>query len=301
MNISILTPTYNRADLLKRLYKALLTQTDKDFVWIIVDDGSTDNTEETVRRWIASESEFEIRYLKKINSGKSSALNLAFESCRDIDFFAVIDSDDIAIPQAVETIKNKAKQYSANEIVGAIFFRYQNVDNSLLCLSKKSILTEEKILTRYEHDAKYTKDDGCFGYYKRVTDNYRYPEYPNEKYVGPTVLQMAMARQYKIAFTEDVVGIAEYQDGGLTRSGRKLRIKNPLGMIHYSGLLQDKINPSLKSRIKYAISAQAYASLCPYTKKQLFEMGIPKSYLKFWAKPFGMLLALRWKSIYGPL
>ncbi len=301
MNISILTPTHNRARLLENLYRALLAQTDKAFTWIIVDDGSTDETEKVVRGWIDSHSDFEIRYLKKVNGGKSSALNFAFDNCQNIDFFAVIDSDDIPTHNAVEIIKNKVQYYSTNQTVGAIFFRYRHTDGSLLCVSKKNTLTEERVLTRYEHDAVYSKDDGCLGYYKRVTDKYRYPEYPNEKYVGPTVLQMTIAKEYKIAFTQEVVGIAEYQEGGLTKSGRKLRMKNPLGMIHYSGLLQDKLNPSLKSRIKYAISAQAYASLCPYTKKQLLEMGIPKSYLKFWAKPLGMLLAHHWESTYGPL
>ena len=77
--ITIFTPTYNRAHTLVRTYNSLCQQTCKDFEWLIIDDGSTDNTYEIVQEWI-EESDFKIRYIYKENGGKHTALNVAFKN-----------------------------------------------------------------------------------------------------------------------------------------------------------------------------------------------------------------------------
>ncbi|MCI9414110.1 MAG: glycosyltransferase family 2 protein [Clostridiales bacterium] len=296
MKIAVLTPTYNRAHLLGRLYHSLLSQTDTDFVWIVVDDGSTDDTESVIESFVNARPPFTIRYYYKENGGKASALNYAFQNEPDIDFFAVIDSDDHAVPEALHRIREKVGQYEGIYEVGAIFFRYQNPDGSILHLKGGLMPAGEVVMTRYEHDACYAKDDGCMGYFQRAVSEYRYPVYKNEKYVGPIVIQMMMADKYKIAFTNVVIGIAEYQEGGLSKSGRKLRLNNPMGMVHYSGLLQSKQNPSRRIRLKYAISAQAYACFGHLSKQDIAAVGMDKRYLKKWAKPFGWLLAGYWRK-----
>ena len=64
--LTIFTPTYNRGDILGNAYKSLKKQTNQDFIWLIVDDGSTDKTEDIVEKWI-EENTIEIRYIKKEN------------------------------------------------------------------------------------------------------------------------------------------------------------------------------------------------------------------------------------------
>lgn len=292
--IAVLTPTFNRRVLIERLYHSLEQQSDADFVWIVVDDGSTDETEAYFASLEQAGCPFELRYQKKENGGKSSALNYAFVNNPDILFFAIIDSDDSALPDAVRTIKRKVEEYAEEREVGAIWFRYNNPDGSQLKSNRGNSHTEAVVMTRYEHDAVYSKDDGCIGYFDRAVREYRFPEYEGEKYVGPIVLQMEMAEKYKIAFTVDTVGTAEYQEGGLSKSGRKLRLKNPLGMIHYCGLLQSKKNRSFRSRLLYTVGGQAYLILSPYSKKEAVEKGIRKEWLKWWAKPFGWILAVKW-------
>lgn len=104
--LTIFTSTYNRAYILESLYKSLKNQTIKDFKWLIVDDGSTDNTQELVKNWISQETSFEIIYIKQENGGKQRAHNKAVE-ISDTELFFCVDSDDQLVETAVEKIKER--------------------------------------------------------------------------------------------------------------------------------------------------------------------------------------------------
>ena len=104
MRITVFTPTYNRAYIISNLYNSLCRQTFKDFEWLIVDDGSTDNTEELVNKWINdANSGFSIRYFKKENGGKPSAINYGVD-CAEGELFFTVDSDDYLTDDALEKI-----------------------------------------------------------------------------------------------------------------------------------------------------------------------------------------------------
>ena len=92
MLLTILTPTYNRAGMLPQLYNSLKKQACKDFEWVIVDDGSTDNTQEVVKAWLLG-SDFPIRYFYKENGGKHTALNYAVQKIES-ELTFIVDSDD---------------------------------------------------------------------------------------------------------------------------------------------------------------------------------------------------------------
>jgi len=100
--ITVFTPTYNRAYILNRLYESLKKQSSKSFLWLIIDDGSTDNTEELVNAWIR-ENIIEIRYYKQENGGKQRAHNKAVELC-DTELFICVDSDDYLTENAIEGV-----------------------------------------------------------------------------------------------------------------------------------------------------------------------------------------------------
>ena len=99
---TVFTPTYNRAHTLPRVWESLRRQTFRDFEWIVVDDGSTDNTQEVVSRWI-NESEFPIRYLRQVHGHKKAASNLAVREARG-ELFLTLDSDDECVPAALERL-----------------------------------------------------------------------------------------------------------------------------------------------------------------------------------------------------
>ena len=102
--VTVFTPAYNRAYTLGRLYESLLKQTDKRFCWLIVDDGSTDQTEELVSNWI-KENRIDIEYYKQENQGKPAAHNTGVELTKT-ELFTCVDSDDYLTDNAVGEILN---------------------------------------------------------------------------------------------------------------------------------------------------------------------------------------------------
>ena len=291
MNIAIVTPTYNRIGLLNRLYESLLKQSNYSFTWIVVDDGSMDNTSEYIEKLDAP---FNIRYFKQENSGKVKALNLAFDKNNDIDFFLIVDSDDYLLEYAIEIVLKTSNKYLMNKNVGAIFFRYQ-FENGEVIGQGKNTPSGEILMSRIEHDAKYDKVDGCIGYFQRTVKKYKYPTIDNEKYMGPTVIQLMMSEEYKIAFINRVIGVAEYQLGGLTNSGRRIRILSPISMLIYTHYMQDSQFNWLIS-IKYGIMSNTYFYYAKRNNKEhsiVSQLRIPKV-----LRIPGYLLAKIWEKKY---
>ena len=103
MKITVFTPTYNRAYIIENLYRSLQRQTVKDFEWLVIDDGSTDNTQELFDKWISEENAFPIRYYKQRNGGKCRAINRALDLAQGELFFTV-DSDDYLTKDALEKV-----------------------------------------------------------------------------------------------------------------------------------------------------------------------------------------------------
>ena len=108
-NITVLTPTYNRGELLKKLYNSLCKQKCKDFEWLIVDDGSIDDTYACVEQ-IKKIADFPISYYKKENGGKHTALNYAYQFIKNPLTF-IVDSDDFLTPDAISCIEEVYKKY----------------------------------------------------------------------------------------------------------------------------------------------------------------------------------------------
>lgn len=289
----IITPTYNRINTLPRLYESLKSQKDKNFEWLIIDDGSTDGTNFYIER-IIKENIIQIKYLFQKNGGKSRALNLGFSSVNDTAIFVVVDSDDLLHPIATETIFKYMDRYSNNDEVGAFFFHYETNKGKIIN-SKGKAIEQDYLMTRYQYNNKFKPNDGCICYLSKVVSKYKYPEFEGEKYVGPTVLQMEMANEFKIIFSPEIIGIAEYQKDGLTQSGRKLRFKSPMGMICYAKLM---VNPksNIFTQIKYAISIWPYAKIANKSFVDIVKMvGRPILLLASYVP--GQLLAIYWNRI----
>ena len=117
--LTVFTPTYNRAHTLPRTYASLSRQDCKDFVWLIIDDGSTDDTRALVEAWQTQEHSFEIRYLYKENGGMHTAHNVAYEVI-DTELNVCIDSDDCLAPGAVRKILAKWDSVQKDKYAGII-------------------------------------------------------------------------------------------------------------------------------------------------------------------------------------
>lgn len=120
--VAILTPTYNRACLLQNLYNSLCEQTLFDFKWYVIDDGSTDNTEEKIASFKCGK--FDIEYINKVNGGKHTALNCGLEAIKEPLTF-IVESDDHITCDAVETIVEDWKLYnSIDKVCGLCYYKF---------------------------------------------------------------------------------------------------------------------------------------------------------------------------------
>ena len=114
MKITVFTPTYNRAYIIEKLYHSLQRQTFKDFEWIVVDDGSEDETEDLFKKIQKDKNLFEIRYIKQKNGGKHRAINKGIEIAKG-ELFFIVDSDDYLIDTALKTITEIEESIPENE------------------------------------------------------------------------------------------------------------------------------------------------------------------------------------------
>jgi glycosyltransferase involved in cell wall biosynthesis len=298
LSLAVVTPTRDRRALLERLFDSLSAQTDVHFHWVVVDDGSIDETVSYITSvQAAPDTPFPIHLLhSRMPAGKAASLNRAFNE-HVADFYLIVDSDDQLVPSAVATVRAKARRYAQFEHVGAVFFRY--VDPSGALIGKAA--TGDSVMSRISHDERHGKFDGSVGYYRRAVVRYHYPEFFPETYVGPTVLQLRMHPEFEIVFAPDVVGIAEYQEGGLTAQGRSLRIDNPLGMMEYSALNSAQAR-MLRWRFKHRVMYFAYRHIArkrgDHATDSAVLAGTATRY-DFVSAWLGRLLASCWSRRYG--
>lgn len=245
--ISIITPTFNRAYILKNAYISLQNQTSQQFEWIIVDDGSTDDTQELVQKWQRENNLFEIIYFKQENGGKHRALNNAVQHAK-YDYTLILDSDDELIADAVYHIHvwiDHIKELSGfagvaglrgwkqrNGVVGDNNFKAEYVDATNL-QRKKFHLTGDKAEV----------------YKTELLKKYPFPEFEGEKFLSESAVWNKIAADgYKIRWFNKIIYRCDYLEDGLTKnSGVAMNLKNFQGFT-YCVKLDIKLYPFL---IKY--------------------------------------------------
>lgn len=223
--ITVFTPTYNRAYIIEMLYRSLQRQTFTDFEWLVVDDGSADDTQALLARWSREENPFPIRYFKQENGGKCRAINRGLEQARGELFFTV-DSDDYLTDDALEKVarweSELPKEQNFCGIVANRGYTPEYTPNTLF---------SGEFLDGNAFDM-YGAIDGerALIFYTNIHRRYLYPEFPGEKFMTEAVTWNRMAYDgYKIRFFNDIIWIWEYKDDGLTKAGYKVFLDNPQG------------------------------------------------------------------------
>lgn len=223
--ITVFTPTYNRAYIIENLYRSIQRQTYRNFEWIVVDDGSSDNTEELFAAWQAEDNSFPIRYHKQKNGGKCRGINRGLEMARGELFFTV-DSDDYLTDDALEKIvKWEAELPKDGKFCGIVANRGTAPD------STPNTLFEGDYLDGNAFDM-YNGIDGekALVFYTDIHRKYLYPEFPGEKFMTEAVTWNRMAWDgYKIRYFNDIIWIWEYKPDGLTKAGYQVFLDNPQG------------------------------------------------------------------------
>lgn len=280
--LTVFTPAYNRAYTLPRTYESMKQQKCTDFIWLIVDDGSSDNTAELVKQWQQEENDFEIQYVYKENGGMHTAHNTAY-ALIDTELNTCVDSDDALAPDAVQIIfdawqKVKDKGYAGLLALDAEF------SGKVIGKGFPEGLTETTLGGYYRN--------GGSGDKKLIlrTDVVRqYPPYPTfegERFVPLGSLYTMIDRDYKLSVLDAVVCLVEYMPDGSTHNMTCQYYRNPNGF-RYGRLVTLSENTTLKRRLVLYVhyAAESILSGKPIVKDA------PNKLLGLMSIPFGWALA----------
>ena len=277
MDLTVFTPSFNRAHTLSRTYASLCRQTCKDFKWVLVDDGSTDNTSDLVRKWI-DDGIIQIEYYYKTNGGMASAHNEAY---RHIDtLLAVcIDSDDWMPDDGVETIISEWKGRGSSEYAGIIGVDIYS-DLSIVGTPFPDTLDH----CRVRDMARKYKVHGDKKYVFRtdVIKSYLpYPEIKGERYGGVNYLYQVIDLKYEMLCSNSPYCIVEYQEDGLTanifrqyRESPRTHLLEREALISALDYFPDRFRHSIHF-VSCAIFAKDYKALSKTKNKGLVICAIP--------------------------
>ncbi|MDO5812884.1 MAG: glycosyltransferase family 2 protein [Bacillota bacterium] len=244
---TVFTSTYNRAYTLPNLYNSLINQSNKNFEWLIIDDGSIDDTEELISKYI-KERKINITYKKVGNGGKHRAINKGIKIANG-KVFAIVDSDDQLTFDAIDKLYkwfsdlkdgkkycgvSGNKGYSNGKIIGSTFS-----GNVISC-------------SAIERNKYNIKGDKFEVYYTNILKKYPFPEFEGEKFLSEIIVWTRMAKDgYVIQWHNDIIYLCEYLNDGLTTNNYKLLRNNPKG---YALRIKEQVlyaNISFKQKLGY--------------------------------------------------
>ena len=279
--LTVFTPAYNRAHTIGRTYESLCRQTNKDFCWLIVDDGSTDNTRQLVEGWIA-EGRIPIRYIYQQNQGMHGAHNTAY---RNIDTLlnTCIDSDDYMPDDAVDKILNCWNEHGSEKVAGIIGLDVTE-DGSVIGTRFPEGMTTTTLQGFYSAGG---KGDKKMVYRTDVIK--RYPEYPlfeGERYVGLAYKYMLIDQDYELITINEPLVVVEYQQDGSSFNMFKQYWNNPRGFAFYRKA-EMKTTKSLKRKFKVCVH---YVSSSIISRNWRFPQESPEKLLTVLSIPSGVAL-----------
>lgn len=226
--VTIFTPIYNRDYIIEQLYQSLLNQTNYDFEWLIIDDGSDDRIGEVVNHWmIKDNAPFMIRFYQQENGGKHRAINRGVQLAKG-DAFFIVDSDDYITNDAIEVIHNWWENVKDNECYAGI--------SGLRGSKKGKIIGDIPLFETYidatnmERKRYGLSGDKAEIYKTSILKKYPFPEITGENFLTESVVWDRIAYDgLKIRWFHRIIYICEYREDGLTNHGRELLVKNPIG------------------------------------------------------------------------
>jgi glycosyltransferase involved in cell wall biosynthesis len=251
MRFTVLTPTYNRAHTLGRVYEALCAQTFRDFEWVIVDDGSSDGTNELVASW---ESSFPIRYFWKPNGGMCTALNLGIRQA-EAEFVLQLDDDDDCTPNALERFDYHWRQIPDPS-------RFANL--SCLCKTPQGEIVGKPYPADYV-DAWTFADQLRFRSSERwginrtdILRQFPFPE--DERYVSTALVWNRISRKYAARFFNEALRVYEPGAAGITKNSVVLRASSPKATLTFYREVAFSPAP-MPQRLRAAINFCRFAAI----------------------------------------
>lgn len=242
MRITVFTPTYNRGYIIEKLYDSLKKQSFNDFEWIVVNDGSTDDTDEIFAQILKNDNDFPINYIKTINGGKHRAINIGVKQAKG-ELFFIVDSDDYLPENALERIDSiecTIESLQKKEFAGVCGLK-AHMDGSIVGTTFNGDILD---ITSLQRSAHRVDGDKAEVFYTEVLRKYPFPEYKNENFMTECVVWDKIANDgLKLRFFNEKIYCCEYLPDGLTANSRKSFESTPKGhgLYVYQSILYGKI------------------------------------------------------------
>ncbi len=284
--ITILTPTYNRASLLPRLFDSLLRQTSKDFEWIVVDDGSTDDTREVVANLKEKcGGAFPMGYVYKANGGKHMAINIGAERARG-ELLFIADSDDLLTDDALETVENSWHDISDDKSFAGIAGLDITMDTREVIGSglPQEQIDCNAIDIRYRH---HVTGDMKEVFRTEVLREFPFPEFAGERFCPEQLVWFRMARRYRLRYINKPIYIADYQPDGITAGITRARMRNPsASMLTYAELTE--------CPVPFLVKVKAAINFWRFWHCRTATSVVPRVALRWhWLRPLGWMMHVR--------
>ena len=292
--ITIFTPTYNRGYIIENLYKSLKTQISNNFEWLVIDDGSTDNTEELFKKWNREDNKFNIRYVKTDNNGKPRAINKALEIANGRYLF-MVDSDDHITNDAILKIEKWISEIDDKEDIIAVGAARVYPDGKYIKGIEPNI--DDRIgyidATNLERKNYNLDADMCEAYKIDILKRFPFEVWDGEKFAPEEITLNEIALHgYKVRWHKDKIYICDYLDDGLTKGSWNLLKSNPMG---YAMLYNHKLKftKSLSERFNYCCQ---HIALSIIGKQYNYIFKSNAKLLNIMALPFVLILSIRRKK-----
>lgn len=282
--ITIFTPVYNREKTLLRLYNSLLEQTNMDFEWLIVDDGSTDDTYNVLKNFI-NENRINIRYFYQENKGKHVAHNKGVRECKT-ELFLCVDSDDYLEKNAVEVILKEWEKIRLQENVAGIV-AYRGEPNGGIIGTEFPIgITMSTLSNLYK---KGKTGDTALIFKRNILDKYPFPEFEGEKFLRESVVYDEIDKNYSLLVVPQIIYVCEYLIDGLTKNARKHDEMSPKGAALYRYRKYLK-SITVKEKIGYAAAYLYFSKQGDELDKAIKNIGVIRSLL---VAPIAVFIGMR--------
>lgn len=229
--ITVFTPSYNRKKELKKLYDSLLKQNYSNFEWLIVDDGSSDDTENYIKE-LKKQNKININYVYKENGGKQSAYNMGLKKAKG-DIFLCIDSDDILKPNILKKISEDFEKYEGNNKIGGIAYLQGYISDKNKLIGTK-FPDDVEIINYFDIYHKYgVKGDKLIVLKTKVAKEYYFPIIKGEKFIPEALIFNRISLKYDFVCINEIVAYKDYLDSGYSNNYFNLVKRNPKGNMLY--------------------------------------------------------------------
>ena len=286
IRLTVFTPAYNRADLLPRCFESMKRQTTKEFIWMIIDDGSTDNTRELVAEWLKQPLDFTVQYYYKENGGLHTTYNEAIAHI-DTELCVCIDSDDFMPDDAVEKILACWDEKGSDRVGGIVGLDYDLEGNVIGDPLPEQVTVNliDLLVGRYALNNGDRTNVVRTDLYKKFAPM---RVFPGEKNFNPHYMHLQISMEYDFLVLNENLRFVEYQPGGMSNSMYRQYRNSPKSFAETRKLYLSFPNTGLRFRVRQCIH---YVSSSIIGKNKRFLRESPAKLLTLLSVPFGAALA----------